>query len=121
MKTPTRSVSVLLLSIACLLGAGTFARGADEEKHDAGPAPSPEELKAVDALTKGGARADQVANGINWRYVNFRGVEKPDPALYAELKSIPSIVELNLAGKQFTAADLANIADLKNLTILNLS
>ena len=121
MKNPSRLLPALLLSTVVFFAAGAFAVAADEEKHDAGPTPSPEELKAVEALARSGARADQIANGINWRYVNFRGVEKPDPAVYGQLKSIPSIVELNLAGMQFTPEELANISGLQNLTILNLS
>jgi hypothetical protein len=121
MKTPSRFLPAILLSTAVLFASSSLVYAADEEKHDAGPAPSAEELKAVEALSKGGARADQIANGINWRYVNFRGVEKPDPALYGQLKSIPSVVELNLSGMQFTPDELANISGLQNLTILNLS
>src|SRR6185295_7805938 len=90
-------------------------------KPDPGPAPSPEETKAVEELTKRGVFAGQIASGINWRYVNFRGADKPDAAVYAQLKSIPSIVDLDLSGAQFTPADLANVSGLANLRKLNLS
>jgi len=119
MKTPSRLFPSLLVGFTCLLAA--LPLHAAEEKIDAGPPATSEETKAIEELGKRGVRADQVANSVNWRYVNFRGAEKPDAALYALLKSVPSIVELNLAGKQFTTADLANIASLKNLAILNLS
>src|SRR5580692_5276457 len=109
-----RPILILLLSLATVLSAGRLSTFAEDEKPDPGPAPAPDELKAVDELVKRGARADQLASGINWRYVNFRGVEKPDGALYEQLKAIPSIVELSLAGKEFAPADLANISGLKN-------
>jgi hypothetical protein len=121
MKIPRSLFFVLLLGIAGFFSASSFTLRAADEKPDAGPPATPEETKAVEDLAKRGVRADQVANGINWRYVNFRSAEKPDAALYAELKSVPSIVELSLAGMQFTAEDLANISALKNLTTLNLS
>ncbi|MEZ0258318.1 MAG: leucine-rich repeat domain-containing protein [Chthoniobacter sp.] len=119
MKIPSRLLPSLLVGFTCLLTAS--AARAAEEKVDAGPPSTAEETKAVAELAGRGVRADQVANGVNWRYVNFRGAEKPDAALYALLKSVPSIVELNLAGMQFTPADLANIGALKNLATLNLS
>ena len=119
--TPRFLPSFLLAAAACFLGASGFTAGAEDEKHDAGPPPTAEETKAVEELSKRGVRADQLAAGINWRYVNFRGVDKPDAAVYAQLKSIPSIVELSLAGMQFTPGDLANVAGLKNLATLNLS
>lgn len=120
MKIPNRLLPTLLVvGFTCLLVP--LAAQAADEKVDAGPPPSAEETKAVAELAQRGVRADPVANGVNWRYVNFRGAEKPDAALFALLKSVPSIVELNLAGIQFAPADLANVASLKNLTILNLS
>lgn len=121
MKIPSRFLLTLSLAIVCTLGPGPTSLRAADDKVDAGPPPTAEETKAIEELSKRGARADQIANGVNWRYVNFRGVDKPDSALYVQLRSIPSIVELNLAGKKFTAQDLANIADLKNLATLSLS
>ncbi|MDR3402910.1 MAG: hypothetical protein P4L99_10475 [Chthoniobacter sp.] len=121
MKTPRRFLPILLLAIAGFFSASGWPLRADDAKTDAGPPPTPEETKAVTELSNRGVRAEQVANGLNWRYVNFRGADKPDAALYAQLKSIPSIVELSLAGMKFAPEDLANIAGLKNLTTLNLS
>ena len=92
-----------------------------EEKVDAGPAPTPAEKQAADELAKRGALVQSLAANVNWRYVNFRGIEKPDAAAFALLGKIPSIVELDLAGVQFQPADLAVIASLKSLKKLNLS
>ena len=92
-----------------------------EEKADAGPAPTPEEKQAAEALSKRGALVQTLAAGVKWSYVNFRGVEKPDAAAFALIGKIPSIVELDLSGVQFQPADLAGIAALKNLKKLNLS
>jgi CubicO group peptidase (beta-lactamase class C family) len=92
-----------------------------EEKADVGPVPTPEEKQAAEALSKRGALVQTLAAGVNWSYVNFRGVEKPDSATFALIGKIPSIVELDLSGSQFQAADLAGVATLKNLKKLNLS
>src|SRR5690349_7274557 len=110
MKNPIRRITPLVVAAAFTLGA--FTARAAEEKIDPGPPPSPEETKAVQELAKHGVQADQLAAGLNWRYVNFRSATNPDAALYSQLKSIPSIVELNLAGAQFTPAELANISGL---------
>ncbi|MEQ1851237.1 MAG: serine hydrolase [Chthoniobacteraceae bacterium] len=96
-----------------------LARG--QEKADAGPAPTPAEKQAADELSKRGALVQSLAANVNWRYVNFRGVEKPDAAVFALLGKIPTIVELDIAGTQFQPADLAAVASLKNLKKLNLS
>jgi CubicO group peptidase (beta-lactamase class C family) len=95
-------------------------RGADE-KPDPGPAPTPEEQKAAEELGKRGALIQPLAATLNWRYVNLRGVEKPDPATFALLAKLPSTVELDLSGAQFKPEDLASVAGLKFLTKLNLS
>ncbi len=92
-----------------------------EEKEDAGPAPTAGEKQAAEALAKRGALVQPLAAGVNWSYVNFRGIEKPDAAAFALIGKIPSIVELDLSGAQFQPADLAGIATLKNLKKLNLS
>ena len=92
-----------------------------DEKADAGPAPTPEEKQAADALTKRGALVQPLAAGVNWSYVNFRGIEKPDAATFALLGKIPSAIEIDLSGAQFQPADLAGVATLKNLKKLNLS
>ena len=92
-----------------------------DEKADAGSAPTAEEKQAAETLTKRGALVQPLAAGVNWSYVNFRGVEKPDAATFALLAKMTSAVELDLAGTQFQAADLAGVAALKNLRKLNLS
>jgi CubicO group peptidase (beta-lactamase class C family) len=104
---------------ATLLLAPSFIRA--DEKADAGPAPTPEEKQAAEALAKRGALVQPLAAGVNWSYVNFRGIEKPDAAAFALIGKIPSIVELDLSGVQFQPADLAGVATLKNLKKLNLS
>ena len=109
---PTLFVAALLLA-PCTIRA--------EEKTDAGPAPTPEEKQAAEALAKRGALVQTLAAGVNWSYVNFRGIEKPDAAAFALIGKIPSIVELDLSGVQFQPADLAGVAALKNLKKLNLS
>jgi len=53
-------------------------------------------------LTKRGVFAGQIASGINWRYVNFRGADKPDAAVYAQLKAIPKLTKLNVTGTAVT-------------------
>jgi CubicO group peptidase (beta-lactamase class C family) len=117
MKTPRPS---LLIRVAlALLLAPIVARA--EEKADPGPAPTPQEQQAADELAKRGALVQTLAANINWRYVNFRGVEKPDSATFGLIGKIPSIVELDVAGMQFQPADLAPVATLKNLKKLNLS
>ncbi len=92
-----------------------------DEKADAGPALSAEEKQAGEALTKRGALVQPLAAGVNWTYVNFRGVEKPDAAAFALIGKMPAIVELDLSGMKFQPADLAGITSLKNLKKLNLS
>jgi hypothetical protein len=122
MKKPNLLFTSRLLTLAAtLIGALAISARAADDKPDVGPPPSPEETKAIDTLTKHGVFAGPIAAGYNWRSVNFRSVDKADPAIYGELKSIPSIVDLDLAGAHFVPADLANISGLKNLKKLNLS
>ena len=109
-----------LLRLALVFMLAPFIAAA-EEKVDAGPAPSPAEKQAIDELAKRGALVQSLAANVNWRYVNFRGIEKPDASAFALLGKIPSIMELDLAGTQFQPADLAGIASLKSLKKLNLS
>ena len=92
-----------------------------DDKADAGPAPAPEEKQAADALAKRGALVQTLAAGVNWSYVNFRGIEKPDAAAFGLIGKMPSIVELDLSGAQFQPADVTGISALKNLRKLNLS
>jgi CubicO group peptidase (beta-lactamase class C family) len=107
------------VTAAALLLAPSFIRA--EEKADAGPAHSPGETQASAELAKRGALVQALAADVNWSYVNFRGVEKPDAATFALIGKIPSIVELDLSGAKFQPADLASVATLKNLKKLNLS
>jgi hypothetical protein len=75
----------------------------------------------VDDLAKLGIDARTIAAGLNWRTALVRlGKEKPDPKIFAGLKDVANLAELDLAGVQLTDADLANIAGLKNLRVLHL-
>ena len=88
---------------------------------DAGPAPTAAETAAVAALAKLGIDARPIAAGLNWRTVLVRlGKEKPDPKIFAALKDVANLQELDLAGVQLTDADLAPLAGLKNLRVLHL-
>jgi CubicO group peptidase (beta-lactamase class C family) len=112
------------LSLPSILAAVIFflpATAPGQDKADAGPAPTPEEKQAADELAKRGALVQTLAANVNWRYVNFRGIEKPDAAVFALIGKIPTIIELDLAGQNFQPADLAGVAALKNLRKLNLS
>ncbi|MBI3880413.1 MAG: hypothetical protein HY301_10175 [Verrucomicrobia bacterium] len=88
----------------------------------AGPKPSAAELKAVAELAKAGVQARELANGVNWRYANFRVAgTKFEAKTFALLKDIQNLQELNLSGVELKDADLANIAGLKSLERLNLA
>lgn len=88
----------------------------------AGPKPTPAELKAVAVLAGYGVQARELANGVNWRYANFRVAgSKFDAKAFAALKDIANLQELNLSGVEVKDSDLANLAGLANLTVLNLS
>jgi hypothetical protein len=109
-------ISLLLLTLLATTGA--FAA---DPAPDAGPAPTAAETKAVDDLAKFGIDARTIAAGLNWRTALVRlGKEKPDPKIFAGLKDVANLAELDLAGVQLTDADLANIAGLKNLRVLHL-
>jgi CubicO group peptidase (beta-lactamase class C family) len=98
----------------------TFLFAADE-KPDPGPALTPEQEQAAAELSKRGALVQPLAANLNWRYVNFRGVEKPDAATFALAGKLPMIVELDLSGMKFQPDDLKPVGTLKNLTKLNLA
>ena len=117
MKLHLPFLPAVLALASLLIPFSVFA----DEKADAGSAPTAEEKQAAETLTKRGALVQPLAAGVNWSYVNFRGVEKPDAATFALLAKMTSAVELDLAGTQFQAADLAGVAALKNLRKLNLS
>jgi|GEM_PF-261293 len=101
-----------LLAAACL-----FA----EDKPDPGPAATPEQDQAAAELAKRGALVQPIAAGLNWRYVNFRGVEKVDAETLALVAKLTGTIELDLAGEKFSPDDLAKIEGLKFLVKLNLS
>ena len=109
-------ISLLLLTLLATTGA--FAA---DPAPDAGPAPTAAETKAVDDLAKLGIDARTIAASLNWRTALVRlGKEKPDPKIFAALKDVANLAELDLAGVQLADADLANIAGLKNLRVLHL-
>jgi Leucine-rich repeat (LRR) protein len=88
----------------------------------AGPKPTAAETKAVAELAKHGIQARELANGVNWRYANFRVAgSKFEAKVFALLKDVQNLQELNLSNVELKDADLANIAGLKNLERLNLS
>lgn len=88
----------------------------------AGPKPTAAELKAVAELAKVGVNARELANGVNWRYANFRVAgSKFDSKTFALLKDIQNLQELNLSNVELKDADLANVAGLKNLERLSLA
>lgn len=102
-------------------GAGGPKEAVDPAKV-AGPKPTAAELKAVTELAKYGVSAREIANGVNWRYANFRTAgSKFDSKAFALLKDIANLQELNLSAVELKDSDLANIAGLKNLAVLNLS
>ena len=111
-------MKIRLLLLTLLATAGAFAA---DPAPDSGPAPTAAETKAVDDLAKFGIDARTIAAGLNWRTALVRlGKEKPDPKIFAGLKDVANLAELDLAGVQLTDADLANIAGLKNLRVLHL-
>ncbi len=108
----------IVFVVTAALAWNTFAA---DEKSDAGPAPTPDEQQAIDQLNKRGALVQPLAANLNWRYVNLRGIEKPDAAAFALVGKLATTVELDLSGAQFKPEDLAAIGGLKFLTKLNLS
>lgn len=107
-----------LLLLALLATASALAA---DPAPDAGPAPTAAETKAVADLAKLGIDARPIAAGLNWRTVLVRlGKDKPDPKIFAALKDVANLQELDLAGVQLADADLAQIAGLKNLRVLHL-
>ena len=87
----------------------------------AGPVPSPAELQAIAALGKFGIKAWPIAAGVNWRRANFRGAGDNFPAeVFALLRQVTTLTELNLGGVRIKDEDLAGIAGLKNLEVLHL-
>lgn len=112
------SVMKLLRLLPALLAAACLFA---EDKQDPGPAVTPEQEQAAAELVKRGALVQPIAAGLNWRYVNFRGVEKVDAETLALVAKLTGTIELDLAGEKFSPEDLAKIEGLKFLVKLNLS
>jgi len=110
------------LSLASLLVffAGSALEAADPAP-DAGPAPTEAETKATAELAKLGVDVRPIAANLNWRSATVRlPGGKQEPAIFTLLKDIANLQELDLAGVQFTDADLAQLAGLTNLRVLHL-
>jgi Leucine-rich repeat (LRR) protein len=111
-------MKIRALLLALLTTISVFAA---DPAPDAGPAPTAAETAAVAALAKLGVDARPIAAGLNWRTVLVRlGKDKPDPKIFAALKDVTNLQELDLAGVQLADADLAQLAGLKNLRVLHL-
>ncbi len=109
----------LLLPLFTLAIATTFAA---DPKPDAGPAPTEAESKAVAELAKLGVEARPIAAGIHWRSAAIRlsAGTNPDPKIFALLKDIPSLQDLDLGSLPLTDADLAQLSGLTNLRKLHM-
>ena len=111
-------MKIRALLLALLTTTSVFAA---DPAPAAGPAPTAAETAAVAALAKLGIDARPLAAGLNWRTVLVRlGKDKPDPKIFAALKDVTNLQELDLAGVQLADADLAQLAGLKNLRVLHL-
>ena len=111
-------MKIRALLLALLTTTSVFAA---DPAPAAGPAPTAAETAAVAALAKLGIDARPMAAGLNWRTVLVRlGKDKPDPKIFAALKDVTNLQELDLAGVQLADADLAQLAGLKNLRVLHL-
>ena len=91
------------------------------ETPDTGPKIEEAQQKALGQLSQKGVLVQPLAAGLNWYYVNFRGAEKVDSALIANLKGATAVVDLDLAGQKLADADFAVLAGLKNLRKLSLA
>ncbi|WP_341715310.1 c-type cytochrome domain-containing protein, partial [Limnobacter sp.] len=103
--------------------SGFVVGGTAAAKKDEGPGPAPTaaEKKAVAELEKAGVTVRQIAQKLNWTYVNLRVIgEKFDAKVFQNLAQVATLQELNAAGVKLTDADLANIGKLKNLKRLHL-
>jgi mono/diheme cytochrome c family protein len=97
------------------------AHGTKTKEKTVGPVPSPAELQAIAGLGKYGVRTRPVAAGVNWRRANFRSAgDSFPPEVFALLRQVTTMRELNLGGVRLKDEDLASIAGLKNLTVLHL-
>ena len=86
------------------------------------PASDPEaEKKALEELSKLGVSVRPIAQNLQWKETTVRPQDAAKTGeIIALLKSVPSLVELNLAGQKVTDKDLENIAPLSNLMRLHL-
>lgn len=108
----------LLPLLVLLTSATAFAA---EPAADAGPPPSEAETKAIAELAKLGIDARPIAAAINWRAASVRlASAKPDPKVFALLKDVANLVELDLGTVEFGDADIAQLGGLTNLRVLHL-
>jgi hypothetical protein len=103
--------------------AGFVVGGAHAAKKEEGPGPVAKdaEKKAVVELEKHGVAVRQIAQKLNWTYVNLRVIgTKFDAKVFELLGQVQTLQELNAAGVTVTEADVANIGKAKNLKRLHL-
>lgn len=87
-----------------------------------GPAPSADELKAVEELAKRGLKVRPIAAGIHWRRADLRSLgDKVSTDLFPQLARISNLQELDCSGVKLADQDLASLAALKNVTVLRLA
>jgi hypothetical protein len=110
------SISIFLTAV--LLGFTPLVRAQDA---DLGPKLEEAQQKALTQLSQRGVLVQPLSAGSNWYYVNFRGAERPDSSLFALLKGVVGIVELDLAGQKLADSDFSVLATLKNLRKLSLA
>jgi hypothetical protein len=91
------------------------------ETPDPGPKIEEAQQKALAQLSQRGVLVQPLASGLNWYYVNFRGAEKVDSPLVANLKDATAVVDLDLAGQKLADSDFAVLSGLKNLRKLSLA
>lgn len=111
------------ISAGAVWPSGFTVGGAAVAKKEEGPGPAPTaaEKKAIAELEKAGISVRQIAQKLNWTYVNLRVVgDEFDAKVFEQLSQVQTQQELNAAGVKLSAADLANIAKLKNLKRLHL-
>ena len=110
--------TTLLLLFAMFATVDAYAA---DPAPDAGPPPTEAETKAVAELAKLGIDASPIAAGVNWRSASLRAVgPKPDPKIFALLKDVANLQELDLPAVQLAEGDLAQLGGLTNLRVLHL-
>jgi mono/diheme cytochrome c family protein len=79
------------------------------------------EQQAIQKLAGMGVSVRPIAQNLKWKEATIRPQDTNKLGeILAELKSVPSLVQLNLAGQHLKDADLKNIASLSNLQRLHL-